>query len=94
MATHSIGQDKVMVSVPMDLDLSRELGRKAFALDMSKARLMRKLLRLYLAGKIALSCLIVAWGLGSLVSYSATGYKDDLVRPARSARRRREDLPC
>lgn len=94
MATHPIGAGKTIVGVPMDLDLSRELGRKAFALDMSKARLMRKLLRLYLAGKIVLSCVIVACGVGAVVSYSATGYKDDLVRAVRSARRRREESPC
>jgi len=92
MATHPIGEGKVIVGVPMDLELSRDLGRRAFELDISKAALMRKLLRAYLAGKVALCCLLAACGLGAVISYSATGYhNEDLIRAARRVRGRRRD---
>jgi len=63
MATHSIGKNKVMLSVPLDRDLMRQLGRRSYKERRygSKAAIARKLLELYLKGSIVLP--LIALGL-------------------------------
>jgi len=54
MATHPIGKNKTLLSIPVHKEVARQLGRRAFALDVSKAEIARRFLEGYLAGEIAL----------------------------------------